>query len=35
MSKVVKELPSDPVEFLISKLQIIHRRKKVPTEDVW
>ena len=28
MSKIVKELPGDPVEFLISKLQILHRQRK-------
>ena len=28
MSKVIKELPPDPLEFLIGKLQILHRRKK-------
>jgi len=29
MAKVIKQLPSDPVEFVIRKLQIIHQKKKV------
>lgn len=34
MSKVVKELPPDPLDFLIKKLQILHRqRNKVPVKS--
>ena len=28
MAKIVKELPSDPVEFLIRKLQVLQRQRK-------
>ena len=28
MSKVVKELPPDPIDFLIKKLQLLQRRRK-------
>lgn len=28
MSKVVKELPPDPIDFLIKKLQLLQRHRK-------
>ena len=31
MSKIVKERPEDPIEFLIGKLQVIQRQKKKVT----
>ncbi len=34
MSKLVKDLPPDPVEFLITKLQLLHRKRKVGTPEL-
>ena len=34
MSKIVKECPADPIEFLIGKLQVIQRQRKKVMKQV-